>query len=85
MIENMKHAIGLDYRKPKNGQYEAYRNCFVGKDRHLDFAVKWGLADMKLVELHEVYNLTDAGFNFIGKIIGAKIVYPERTDKVAKM
>ena len=28
-IKQMRHAIGLDYKNPKRGKYEAYRNfCF---------------------------------------------------------
>lgn len=77
MIDNMKHTIGLDYKSPRRGRYEAYRNSFAGKDKGLDLAVQWGLAEMRMYDTHEVYRLTEAGLSFMGKIIGTEIVYIE--------
>lgn len=77
MIDNMKHTIGLDYKSPRRGRYEAYRNSFAGKDKGLDLAVQWGLAEMRMYDTHEVYRLTEAGLSFMEKIIGAEIVYIE--------
>ena len=81
-IKEMEHCIGLDYKKPHKGKYEAYRNyCAYNTYNWIcDHLVNCGY--MKLNIEHEltmipyiqyIYSLTREGMDFLGGIIGAEI------------
>lgn len=82
-IREMQHCIGLDYKRPRKGKYEAYRNyCAYNTNNYIcDYLVDCGY--MKLNVEHEptmiphdqyIYNLTREGMDFLGGIIDAKII-----------
>lgn len=82
-IIEMQHCIGLDYKKPKNGIYKPFRNyCSYNTNNYTcDHLVDCGY--MKLNITHEphmfphdqyIYSLTREGMDFLGGIIGAKII-----------
>jgi hypothetical protein len=81
-IREMQHAIGLDYKRPKRGKYEAYRNyCMCGSPNEIwEHLVSIGYADCKFVENDGLippksywYSLTQDGLDFMGAITGCKI------------
>lgn len=81
-IREMQHCIGLDYKRPKRGKYEAYRNycCYYTKDNTWEYLVKIGYAKCKIEEKKDfvpnktyTYYLTEDGLNFMGMITGCKI------------
>lgn len=63
-IKEMKHMVGLDYKSPRRGKYEAYRNeaGYYAKNppkQALDL-VEWGLASVT-GESYLWFKLTRAG------------------------
>lgn len=81
-IEEMRHAIGLDYSKPKRGKYKAYRNYCMYTAPHSiwEKLVQKGYAEYR----HEKkpgwipnesywYYLTRTGLDLMETMIGAKI------------
>lgn len=81
-VREMQHCIGLDYKKPKRGKYEAYRNYFMdGKPNEAwEHLVSIGYAKCSISEEKGMippksywYSLTQDGLDFMGVITGCKI------------
>lgn len=81
-IKEMRHAIGLDYKAPKRGKYEAYRNYAMYGAPHetWEALVADGLAICRvetkstwLPQASYWYSLTRAGLDLMEAMIGVKI------------
>lgn len=77
-ISEMKHAIGLDHKRPTRGRYVPYRNYFrcEGESLEWESLVGQGLATKQGCGRYIDYEVTDAGFEKLGRIEGCKIGYP---------
>lgn len=76
-IRMMKHAIGFEQRRVRRGKYVAWRNYFFGcgKDFEWEKLVGWGLAVKREEPDDKVYyHVSEKGFEFLGDILGVKIV-----------
>ena len=83
-INLMKHAIGFTSKKIKRGKYIVWRNyfCSYGKSRDWEQLVELGFAKKNQREEAIYYFVTEKGMDYIGKIVGAKIIeyiYRKRT------
>lgn len=81
-IREMKHCIGLDYKRPKRGKYEAYRNYYaLTAPNHIwEHLVSIGYAtcDVQyqkgmIPPKQYYYSLTQAGLDFMGAVTGCTI------------
>ena len=80
-IKEMKHMVGLDYKGPKRGKYEAYRNnawyCSDNTPQVMLDLCAWGLVDYRATLEGKTsgrgFWLTRAGLDLLGEMIGAKI------------
>jgi len=74
----MKHAIGLDHKRPTRGRYVPYRNYFrcEGESQEWEALVLDGLATKEGNGRYIDYVLTDKGFVKLSKIEGCKIGLP---------
>ena len=81
-IREMQHCIGLDYKKPKRGKYEAYRNYFYcsAPNRIWEYLVEIGYANCNVEKKEHyvpdtsyTYYLTQDGLDFMGVITGCTI------------
>ena len=81
-IREMQHCIGLDYKKPKRGKYEAWRNYCVYSVPHntWEHLVKIGYARCDIQERSDYiprksyyYSLTREGLDFMGAVTGCTI------------
>lgn len=77
-ISEMKHAIGLDHKRPTRGRYVPYRNYFrcEGESQEWESLVASGFATKEGCGRWIDYVVTYAGFEQLGRIEGCKIAYP---------
>lgn len=78
-IKLMKHAIGFTSKKIKRGKYVAWRNyfCSYGESRDWEQLVELGFAEKNQREKAIYYFVTKKGMDYIGEIMGAKIIESE--------
>lgn len=81
-IRLMQHCIGLDYKKPRRGKYEAYRNYYAlnALSSEWEHLVHIGYAELHISEnagyvppKQYIYSLTQDGLDFMGVVTGCKI------------
>jgi hypothetical protein len=81
-IRLMRHCIGLDYKSPKRGKYEAYRNYYAcgAQNSEWEYLVSIGYAKLYVEEKEGwippkqyIYSLTQDGMDFMGVVTGSKI------------
>lgn len=75
-IEKMKHAVGLDHKRPSRGKYEAYRNysMYYEDEPTWEAIVGKGLAEKTVAGKSSVYySLNQRGLDLLGRIMNCKI------------
>ena len=76
-IRKMKHAIGLDNSKVKNGKYSAYRNHYsTSDDAEWNEMVNMGLATKRkdpFCANDVIYHVADKGISYLSSILGINI------------
>lgn len=84
-IEKMKHCIGFNHNKIKNGKYLAWRNYFItgDSDKNWDNLVLQDLAVKRPFKLGkganpQCYSVSKEGFKFLENQLNIQIIIDRR-------